>query len=169
MSVPLVLEPRNQPGKRKYSKETTVKVIKINCLVNRCTSKYPLTRRDILHWQLSKLLNKPLYPQISIDIENKSVVLNTTVALTCILSSYMWILHVHWSLQFNKILSPVSIASLYIKRENYTKKGRETIMPIVTNNQYRSWLKIAVNMKLSYNASVLRNTYEGLTKFQSFM
>ena len=37
------------------------------------------------------------------------------------------------------------------------------------NNQYRLWLKIVANMKLSSDASVLRITYEGLTNFQSFM
>ena len=42
-------------------------------------------------------------------------------------------------------------------------------MPIVTNNQFHLWLKSAVNMKLSYDASVLRITYEGLTNFRSFM
>ena len=42
-------------------------------------------------------------------------------------------------------------------------------MPIVTNNQYRLWLKSAANMKLYSNESVLRITYEGLTNFQSFM
>ena len=42
-------------------------------------------------------------------------------------------------------------------------------MPIVTNNQHRSWLKRAANMKLSSDASVLRITYEGLTHFQFFM
>ena len=42
-------------------------------------------------------------------------------------------------------------------------------MPIVTNNQYRLWLRNAANMKLSPNASVLRITYEGLKNFQSFM
>ena len=42
-------------------------------------------------------------------------------------------------------------------------------MPAVANNQFRSWLKIASNMKLSSDASILRITYEGLTKFQSFM
>ena len=42
-------------------------------------------------------------------------------------------------------------------------------MPIVTNNQYRLWLKITVNMKLSSNASVLSITYEGLTNFQYFI
>ena len=89
--VPFVLEPGNWPEKGKDSKETTVTVIKINCLVNRCTSKYPFTRRYIVHWQLSKLLNKPLYPQISIDVENKSVVLNKIVVISCILSSYMYI------------------------------------------------------------------------------
>ena len=42
-------------------------------------------------------------------------------------------------------------------------------MPIVTNNQYRPWLKSAANMKLSSDKSVIRVTYEGLTNFQSFM
>ena len=42
-------------------------------------------------------------------------------------------------------------------------------MPIVTNNQYYSWLKSAANMKLSSNASVLKIAYAGLTDFQSFM
>ena len=42
-------------------------------------------------------------------------------------------------------------------------------MTIVTNNQYRLWLKSAANMRLSSNASVARITYEGLTNFQSFM
>ena len=42
-------------------------------------------------------------------------------------------------------------------------------MPIVTNNQYHLWLKSAANMKLSYDASVLNITYEGLTNFQYFM
>ena len=42
-------------------------------------------------------------------------------------------------------------------------------MPIVTNNQYSSWLKSAANMELSSDAFVLRITYEGLTNFQSFM
>ena len=42
-------------------------------------------------------------------------------------------------------------------------------MPIVMNNQYRVWLKSSANMKLSYDASVLNITYEGLTNFQYFM
>ena len=42
-------------------------------------------------------------------------------------------------------------------------------MTILTNNQYRSWLKSAENMKLSSNASVMIITYEVLTKFQLFM
>ena len=42
-------------------------------------------------------------------------------------------------------------------------------MPIVTNNQYRSWMKSSVNMKLSSNVSVLSITYEELTKLQSFI
>ena len=42
-------------------------------------------------------------------------------------------------------------------------------MPIGMNNQYRVWLKSSANMKLSYDASVLNITYEGLTKFQSFV
>ena len=42
-------------------------------------------------------------------------------------------------------------------------------MIIVTNNKYRSWLKSAVNMKLSSDAYVLRITYEDLTNFHSFM
>ena len=42
-------------------------------------------------------------------------------------------------------------------------------MPIVTNNQFRLWLKNTANMKLSYDASVLRITYKGLKNFQSFM
>ena len=42
-------------------------------------------------------------------------------------------------------------------------------MPIVTNNQYRLWLKSTVNMKLSSDASVLSITYEGLKNFQYFM
>ena len=37
------------------------------------------------------------------------------------------------------------------------------------NNQYRVWLKSSANMKLSYDASVLNITYEGLTNFQYFM
>ena len=41
-------------------------------------------------------------------------------------------------------------------------------MPHVTNAQFRGWLKSAVNMKLSSYASVLRITYEGLKKFDSF-
>ena len=41
-SAPLDLEPRNQQGKSKDSKETTVTVIKINCPINRYNSKYPL-------------------------------------------------------------------------------------------------------------------------------
>ena len=55
--------------------------------------------------------------------------------------------------------------TIYQERKIY-RKGKETSMPIVTNNQYRLWLKITVNMKLSSNASVLSITYEGLTKFQ---
>ena len=42
-------------------------------------------------------------------------------------------------------------------------------MPTVTNNQFHFWLKSATNMKLSYDASVLRITYEGLTNFQTFI
>ena len=42
-------------------------------------------------------------------------------------------------------------------------------MPIVTNNQHRSWLKIFANMKLSSNTSGMRITYEEFTKFQLFM
>ena len=42
-------------------------------------------------------------------------------------------------------------------------------MPIVINNQFRSWLKSAANMKISSDASVLRITYEVLTNFQYFM
>ena len=38
----------------------------------------------------------------------------------------------------------------------------------MTNNQYRSRMKGAVNMKLSLDASVLRITYEGLIKFLYF-
>ena len=57
----------------------------------------------------------------------------------------------------------VSTASLYIKKGDYIKKEIKTIMPIVTNNQYRVWLKSAANMKLSSDASVLNITYEGLT------
>ena len=43
--VPLVLKPRNRPGKIKDSKETTVTVIKNNCSINRYTSKYPLNQK----------------------------------------------------------------------------------------------------------------------------
>ena len=42
-------------------------------------------------------------------------------------------------------------------------------MPIVTNNQFLSWLKSAANIKFSFDASVFRINYEGLTKFQSLM
>ena len=42
-------------------------------------------------------------------------------------------------------------------------------MLIVTNNQFRSWLKSAANMKLSSNASVLRIIYEIITNFQFLM
>ena len=42
-------------------------------------------------------------------------------------------------------------------------------MLIVTNNQSHSWLKSTANMKISFDASVLRITYEGLTNFQSFL
>ena len=55
--VPLVIEPRNRPGKSKDSKETTATVIKINFPINRYTSKYPLTQRAIVYWQFSKILN----------------------------------------------------------------------------------------------------------------
>ena len=79
---------------------------------------------------------------------------------------YMCILHVHWSIHFDKRLFTVLTASLYIKKGDYTKKGRETSMPVVTKNQYRLCLKSTVNMKLSSNESVLSITYEGLTNFQ---
>ena len=41
-------------------------------------------------------------------------------------------------------------------------------MLILTNNQYHLWLKSAANMKLLFNASVLRIRNDGLTNFQSF-
>ena len=83
------------------------------------------------------------------------------------------ILHVHltcvliYSLWQNNLYGFDSL-TIYQERELYWK-GRETSMIIVTNNKYRSWLKSAVNMKLSSDAYVLRITYEGLTNFQSFM
>ena len=116
-----------------------------------------------------KLLSQLLYPQISVDAENKSVILNKIVALTCILLFYMCILNVHWSLHFDKIIFPVLIASLYINKGNHTEKGRETIMPIVRNKQCRSCLKSDVNMKLSSNVSVFKITYKGLTQLHSFI
>ena len=42
-------------------------------------------------------------------------------------------------------------------------------MPIVIDNQYHSWMKSAADIKRSSDESVLRITYEGLAKFQSFM
>ena len=42
-------------------------------------------------------------------------------------------------------------------------------MQTVTNNHNWLWLKSAVNMKLSNDASVLRINYAGLTNFQSFV
>ena len=42
-------------------------------------------------------------------------------------------------------------------------------MPNVTNNQYRSWLRIAADMKLSSNAFMLIFTYEVIINFRSFM
>ena len=58
--------------------------------------------------------------------------------------------------------------AIYQERGLY-QKGVEISMPILTKNQYLSWLKSAANIKLSSNESVLRITYEGLTNFQSFM
>ena len=142
--------------------------IKINCPINRYTSKYPLNRTAIVYLQFSKLLNQPLYQQISVDVENKSVFLNKKQCSHI----YIVILHVYlaygliYSLQKN-ILYGFDSRTIYQERELY-QKGRETSMPIVTK-KYRSWLKSAANMKLSSNASVLRITYEGITNFQSFM
>ena len=100
--VPLVLEPRNRPGKSKDSKDTTVTVIKINFPINLFTSKYTLTWRGIVFSQLSKMLNQPFHPQISIDIEKISIVLNQTFSPTCTLLMYMCIFRVHWSINFDK-------------------------------------------------------------------
>ena len=104
--------------------------------MNRYTSKYMLTQRAIVYQQLSKLLIQPLYPQISVEVEKKSVVLNKTVSLTCILLFYMCILHVHWSLHLEERIFTVLTFSLYIKKGNYIEKGRETSIKIVTSNQY---------------------------------
>ena len=42
-------------------------------------------------------------------------------------------------------------------------------MPHVTNAQFRGWIKAAIDMKLSSDASVLLITYKELTNFDSFM
>ena len=67
-----------------------------------------------------------------------------------------------------KIIYGFDSLTIYQERKLY-RKGRETSMPIVTNNQYRLWLKSTVNMKLSSDASVLSITYEVLKSFQYFM
>ena len=52
----------------------------------------------------------------------------------------------------------LSSLTIYQERKIY-RKGKETSMPIVTNNQYRLWLKSTVKMKLSTDASVMSITY----------
>ena len=113
--VPLVLEPRNRPLNIRDSKETTVTVIKINCPMNRCTFKYILTRRAVVYWQFSKLLNQPLYPQISVDIEKKALFWINRCSHIYILL-YMCILHVHWYLHFDNRLFLLLIVSQYIEK-----------------------------------------------------
>ena len=122
-SVSLVLKPRNWPIKSKYSKETTVIVVKNKFRINRYTSKNLLTRRDRVYLHFSKLSNHPLYPQISVDVGVKSVVLNITVALTCILLFYKCNLHVYWSLHFDTRLFTVFTASLYTNKGFYIENG----------------------------------------------
>ena len=121
--ITLVLKPRNQPGKRKYPKETTVTVVKNNCPINRYTSKYWLTRRALVYWQFSTLSNQPLYPQISVDVKNKSFVLNKNIALTYILLFFLYNVHLYWYLHLDKRLFTVLIDLLYIIKGNYIKKG----------------------------------------------
>ena len=86
---------------------------------------------------------------------------------------YIAILYVYLTCVFISSLrqkTPYVFDSLIIYQERgLYRKGRETSMPIVTNKQYCSFLKIAANIKLSSDASVPRITYEGLTNFQSFM
>ena len=41
-------------------------------------------------------------------------------------------------------------------------------MSSVTNDQFHGWLKAAVNMKLSSDASILHITYKWLTNFYVF-
>ena len=86
---------------------------------------------------------------------------------------YIVILHVYHTFVFissfrQNTLYGFDRLTVYQERE-LCQKWRETSMPIVTKNQYHLWLKSAANMRLSSDASVLRITYEGLTKFQSFM
>ena len=86
---------------------------------------------------------------------------------------YIVILHVYltcvlnYSLQKNTLYIFDSL-TLYQERGLH-QKGRETSIPIVMKNQYHLWMKCAANMELSFDASVMRFTHEGLTNFQSFM
>ena len=86
---------------------------------------------------------------------------------------YIVILHVYLTYVLTSSLRQKILYSFYslttYQQRGLYRKGREKSVPIVTNNQYRLWLKIAANMKLSSDAYVLSITYEGLTNFQSFM
>ena len=95
----------------------------------------------------------------------KTVVLNKTVALTCIFLFYVCNLHAYQYLHFDKILSTFLTDSLCINKGCYIKEGRETSMSIVMNDQYQSWLnRRHVYETILQFASVPRITYEGITK-----
>ena len=106
---------------------------------------------------------------MSVDVENKSIFLNKTVALTCIYYYFTCVSYMCIDIFIRKNTLYDFENLTYIKKGNIYQKERETSMPIVTNNEYCSWKKSAVNMKLSSDTSVMRITYEVLTKFQSFM